>query len=101
RFGSLDHPRTRYLVGGVVSGIAGYGNSIGVPTVGGEIYFHPSYNGNILVNVFSLGIARRDKIHRGTAGGPGNPVICVRVKAVRDGIHGASLRAASALDAAR
>src|SRR5256712_5635517 len=60
RFGSLDHPRTRYLVGGVVSGIAGYGNSIGVPTVGGEIYFHPSYNGNILVNVFSLGIARRD-----------------------------------------
>ncbi len=74
RFGSLDHPRTRYLVGGVVSGIAGYGNSIGVPTVGGEIYFHPSYNGNILVNVFSLGIARRDKIHKGVAGGPGNPV---------------------------
>src|ERR1041384_2159266 len=56
RFGSIDNPRTRYLVGGVVSGIGGYGNSFGCPTVGGEIYFHPSYNGNILVNVFSLGI---------------------------------------------
>src|SRR2546427_3025895 len=100
RFGSLDHPRTRYLVGGVVSGIAGYGNSIGVPTVGGEIYFHPSYNGNILVNVFSLGIARRDKIHRGTAGGPGNPVIYVGSKTGRDGIHGASLLASSEFDAA-
>jgi len=100
RFGALDHPRTRYLVGGVVSGIAGYGNSIGVPTVGGEIYFHPSYNGNILVNVFSLGIARRDKIHKGIADGPGNPVIYVGSKTGRDGIHGASLLASSEFDAA-
>jgi phosphoribosylformylglycinamidine synthase subunit PurL len=100
RFGSLDHPRTRYLVGGVVSGIAGYGNSIGVPTVGGEIYFHPSYNGNILVNVFSLGIARLEKIHKGTASGPGNPVIYAGSKTGRDGIHGASLLASSEFDAA-
>jgi phosphoribosylformylglycinamidine synthase subunit PurL len=99
RFGSLDHPRMRYLVGGVVSGIASYGNSIGVPTVGGEIYFHPSYNGNILVNVFSLGIARLEKIHRGTASGPGNPVIYVGSKTGRDGIHGASLLASSEFDA--
>ncbi|HEV8701521.1 MAG TPA: phosphoribosylformylglycinamidine synthase subunit PurL [Candidatus Polarisedimenticolia bacterium] len=98
RFGALDHPRTRYLVSGVVSGIAGYGNSIGVPTVGGEIYFHPSYNGNILVNVFSLGIIRRDKIHRGIASGPGNPVIYVGSKTGRDGIHGASLLASSEFD---
>ncbi len=99
RFGSLAEPRMRYLVGGVVSGIASYGNSIGVPTVGGEIYFHPSYNGNILVNVFSLGIARLDKIHRGTASGPGNPVIYVGSKTGRDGIHGASLLASSEFDA--
>src|SRR2546425_1108067 len=100
RFGSLEHPRTRYLVGGVVSGIAGYGNSIGVPTVGGEIYFHPSYNGNILVNVFSLGIARLEKIHKGIASGPGNPVIYAGSKTGRDGIHGASLLASSEFDAA-
>ena len=100
RFGALDHPRTRYLVSGVVSGIAGYGNSIGVPTVGGEISFHPAYNGNILVNVFSLGIIRRDKIHRGIASGPGNPVIYVGSKTGRDGIHGASLLASSEFDAA-
>jgi len=100
RFGSLDHPRTRYLVGGVVSGIAGYGNSIGVPMVGGEISFHPSYNGNILVNVFSLGIARLEKIHKGTASGHGNPVIYAGSKTGRDGIHGASLLASSEFDAA-
>ncbi len=100
RFGALDHPRTRYLVGGVVGGIAGYGNSIGVPTVGGEIYFHPSYNGNILVNVFSLGITRREKIYKGTAAGAGNPVIYVGSKTGRDGIHGASLLASSEFDAA-
>jgi phosphoribosylformylglycinamidine synthase II len=100
RFGSLDHPRMRYLVGGVVSGIAGYGNSIGVPTVGGEIYFHPSYNGNILVNVFSLGIARLEKLHKGAASGAGNPVIYVGSKTGRDGIHGASLLASSEFDAA-
>ncbi|MFQ5876559.1 MAG: phosphoribosylformylglycinamidine synthase subunit PurL [Acidobacteriota bacterium] len=99
RFGALDHPRTRYLVDGVVAGIAGYGNSIGVPTVGGEVYFHPSYNGNILVNVFSLGIARREKIHAGLASGPDNPVIYVGSRTGRDGIHGASLLASSEFDA--
>ncbi|MBI4169451.1 MAG: phosphoribosylformylglycinamidine synthase subunit PurL [Acidobacteria bacterium] len=100
RFGALDHPRTRYLVGGVVAGIAGYGNSIGVPTVGGEVAFHPSYNGNILVNVFSVGIARRDKIHRGVAAGLANPVIYVGSRTGRDGIHGASRLASSEFDAA-
>ncbi len=100
RFGALDHPRTRYLVNGVVGGIAGYGNSIGVPTVGGEVYFHPCYNGNNLVNVFSLGIARREKIHKGSASGDGNPVIYVGSRTGRDGIHGASLLASSEFDAA-
>ncbi len=99
RFGSPDHPRTRFLVDGVVAGIAGYGNSVGVPTVGGEIAFHPSYNGNILVNVFTLGIARREKIHRGAATGEGNPVLYVGSHTGRDGIHGASLLASSEFDA--
>ena len=99
RFGQPDHPRTAYLVGGVVSGIAGYGNSIGVPTVGGDVFFNASYNGNILVNVFSLGIARRDKIHLGAAAGDGNPVIYVGSKTGRDGIHGASLLASAEFDA--
>jgi phosphoribosylformylglycinamidine synthase len=98
RFGDLSLPRMRYLVDGVVAGIAGYGNSIGVPTVGGDIYFHPSYNGNILVNVFSLGIARREKIHKGAASGVGNSVIYVGSKTGRDGIHGASLLASSEFD---
>jgi phosphoribosylformylglycinamidine synthase len=100
RFGDLSAPRMRYLVDGVVAGIAGYGNSIGVPTVGGDLYFHPSYDGNILVNVFSLGIARRDKIHRGAASGVGNTVIYVGSKTGRDGIHGASLLASSEFDEA-
>ncbi|HEX9428445.1 MAG TPA: phosphoribosylformylglycinamidine synthase subunit PurL [Candidatus Polarisedimenticolia bacterium] len=99
RFGALDHPRTRYLVGGVVAGIAGYGNSIGIPTVGGEIAFHPAYNGNNLVNVFSLGIARRESIHKGIAAGEGNPVLYVGSKTGRDGIHGASLLASAEFDA--
>ena len=98
RFGDPGHPRTAYLVNGVVSGIAGYGNSVGVPTVGGDVLFHPSYNGNILVNVFSLGIARREKIHRGIAAGAGNPVIYVGSKTGRDGIHGASLLASAEFD---
>ncbi len=98
RFGDLSVPRMRYLVDGVVAGIAGYGNSIGVPTVGGDIYFHPSYNGNILVNVFSLGIARQEKIHKGAASGVGNTVIYVGSKTGRDGIHGASLLASSEFD---
>jgi phosphoribosylformylglycinamidine synthase II len=94
RFGSLDAPRMKYLVDGVVRGIAGYGNCIGVPTVGGETSFHPSYNGNILVNVFALGIARAGKIFTGTASGIGNPVIYVGSKTGRDGIHGATMASA-------
>jgi phosphoribosylformylglycinamidine synthase len=99
RFGSIDAPRMRYLVGGVVGGIAGYGNCIGIPTVGGDLYFHPAYDNNILVNVFSLGIARGEKIHKGIAVGDGNPVIYVGSRTGRDGIHGASLLASAEFDA--
>src|SRR5881397_817932 len=91
RFGSVDGPRTRYLVSGVVAGIGGYGNSFGCPTVGGEVAFHPSYDGNILVNAFNLGLVRSDKIFRGRASGAGNPVVYVGSKTGRDGIHGASM----------
>jgi len=94
RFGSVAHPKTRYLVNGVVAGIGGYGNSFGCPTVGGEVSFHPSYDGNILVNAFNLGIVRSDRIFRGRAGGVGNPVIYVGSKTGRDGIHGASMASA-------
>ena len=94
RFGSLDAPRMKYLVDGVVRGIAGYGNCIGIPTVGGETSFHPSYNGNILVNVFALGVTRGEKIFKGTASGVGNPVIYVGSKTGRDGIHGATMASA-------
>jgi phosphoribosylformylglycinamidine synthase subunit PurL len=99
RFGAPDHPRTRYLVGGVVAGIAGYGNCIGVPTVGGEVGFHPSYNGNILVNVMNLGIAHANRIFRGHARGQGNAVLYVGSRTGRDGIHGASLLASAAFGA--
>ena len=95
RFGSFDHPRTRYLVNGVVAGIGGYGNSIGVPTVGGEIYFDAGYNENILVNAFTLGVVRSDRIFRACAAGVGNPVMYVGSKTGRDGIHGASLLASA------
>ena len=95
RFGAVDHPRTRYLVNGVVAGIGGYGNSIGVPTVGGEVYFDAGYNGNILVNAFTLGMVRTDRIFRASAAGVGNPVIYVGSKTGRDGIHGASLLASA------
>ncbi len=98
RFGSFDHPRTRYLVSGVVSGIGGYGNCVGVPTVGGEIYFDAAYNENILVNAFTLGVARADRIFRASAAGVGNPVIYVGSKTGRDGIHGASLLASAEFD---
>lgn len=91
RFGSPDHPRTKYLVNGVVSGISGYGNCVGVPTVGGEMFFNKSYDGNILVNVFCLGIAKKDKIFTGVCEGIGNPVIYVGSKTGRDGIHGATM----------
>ncbi len=89
RFGDPELPRTKYLVEGIVSGIAGYGNCIGVPTVGGEVYFDECYNGNPLVNVFALGVMKRTEIFRGYAKGVGNPVIYVGSKTGRDGIHGA------------
>jgi phosphoribosylformylglycinamidine synthase II len=94
RFGQLDAPRMKYLVDGVVRGISGYGNCIGIPTVGGETSFHPTYNGNILVNVFALGVTKREKIFKGTASGVGNPVIYVGSKTGRDGIHGATMASA-------
>jgi phosphoribosylformylglycinamidine synthase II len=94
RFGEIDAPRMKYLVDGVVRGISGYGNCIGIPTVGGETSFQPSYNGNILVNVFSLGVARAEKIFKGTAEGVGNPVMYVGSKTGRDGIHGATMASA-------
>ncbi len=91
RFGPLDEPLNRLIMNGVVSGIAGYGNSIGVPTVGGETYFHPCYSKNPLVNVFCLGIAKKEKIFYGKASGEGNPVFYVGAKTGRDGIHGATM----------
>ena len=94
RFGSLDVAGTRRLLDGVVAGIAGYGNSIGIPTVGGEIAFDPSYAGNPLVNVFCLGIAKASDIIKGVAAGEGNPVYYVGAKTGRDGIHGATMASA-------
>jgi len=100
RFGSPDHPKTRHLVAGVVSGIGGYGNSFGVPTVGGEVNFHPGYDGNILVNAFAAGIARTDAIFYSKASGVGLPVVYLGSKTGRDGIHGASMASAEFDDAA-
>jgi phosphoribosylformylglycinamidine synthase subunit PurL len=91
RFGLLDRPKNRYLVKGVVAGIAGYGNCMGVPTVGGEIAFNEIYSNNPLVNVFCLGIAKKDRLFKGTAAGVGNPVLYVGSKTGRDGIHGATM----------
>ena len=99
KFGSFDHPRTRYLVGGVVGGIGGYGNCVGVPTVAGEVMFDASYNGNILVNAFCLGLARAGELMSARAVGPGNPVLYVGSATGRDGIHGASLLASAEFDA--
>jgi len=98
RFGPLDDaasgPRNRRILSGVVGGIAHYGNCFGVPTVGGECVFEPSYNGNPLINVFALGVFKRDQIFYGKATGVGNPVIYVGAKTGRDGIHGASMASA-------
>ncbi|MEE2963780.1 MAG: phosphoribosylformylglycinamidine synthase subunit PurL [Acidobacteriota bacterium] len=94
RFGEIDNPATRRLVDGVVAGIAGYGNSIGIPTVGGEIAFEPAYAGNPLVNVFCLGVAKADALAMGVASGAGNPVYYVGAKTGRDGIHGATMASA-------
>ena len=94
RFGPLTDARTRRTVKGVVAGIGGYGNSIGIPTVGGEVAFDESYRGNPLVNVFCLGIAKQDAIVKGQASGEGNPVYYVGAKTGRDGIHGATMASA-------
>ncbi|MFN8061988.1 MAG: phosphoribosylformylglycinamidine synthase subunit PurL [Vicinamibacterales bacterium] len=94
RFGTLDSARTRHLVEGVVAGIGGYGNSIGIPTVGGEVAFAPCYAGNPLVNALCLGIAPRDGLVRARAEGVGNPVFYVGAKTGRDGIHGATMASA-------
>jgi phosphoribosylformylglycinamidine synthase len=94
RFGSPDHPKTRHLVSGVVAGIGGYGNCVGVPTVGGEVNFDPAYDGNILVNAMTVGVARTDKIFYSAAAGVGNPVVYVGSKTGRDGIHGATMASA-------
>ncbi|MFQ5350593.1 MAG: phosphoribosylformylglycinamidine synthase subunit PurL, partial [Thermoanaerobaculia bacterium] len=98
RFGALDDPRQRYLLHGVVEGIGGYGNSVGVATVGGEASFHPCYQGNILVNAFNLGLVEVDRVFRARAAGIGNPVVYVGSKTGRDGIHGASLLASAQFD---
>ena len=91
RFGEASHPKTPFLVSGVVAGIAGYGNCMGIPTVGGEVFFDASFNGNILVNAMTVGLLRADKIFKGLAEGVGNPVMYVGSKTGRDGIHGATM----------
>src|SRR4029453_513285 len=91
RFGELSAPRMRSLVDGVVRGIGDYGNCVGIPTVGGETGFHRSYNGNILVNAFALGVARRDKIFHAKATGAGNTILSAGSRTGRDGIHGATM----------
>lgn len=95
RFGSPDNRRTKHLVRGVVAGIGGYGNCVGVPTVGGECTFHQRYNGNIIVNAMTVGIANINKIFYSKAIGAGNPVVYVGSKTGRDGIHGATMASAS------
>ncbi len=94
RFGAPDHPKTRHLVAGVVHGIGGYGNCVGVPTVAGEVNFHPAYNGNILVNAMTVGLAQQDKIFYARAAGVGNKVVYLGSKTGRDGIHGATMASA-------
>ena len=98
RFGDPDHPKTKHLVAGVVAGIGGYGNCIGVPTVGGEVNFHSGYDDNILVNAMTVGVAPADRIFYSAAGGVGNPVVYVGSKTGRDGIHGATMASAEFAD---
>lgn len=95
RFGAPEHPRTRHLVAGVVAGIGGYGNSFGVPTVGGSTNFHKGYDGNILVNAMAVGVARTDEIFYAKATGVGNPIVYLGSKTGRDGIHGATMASAA------
>jgi phosphoribosylformylglycinamidine synthase II len=98
RFGPLDDPKHQYLLHGVVDGVGGYGNPVGVATVGGETAFHDCYRGNILVNAFNLGIIDADGVFLASASGVGNPVIYAGSKTGRDGIHGASLLASAEFD---
>ncbi|PVA08304.1 phosphoribosylformylglycinamidine synthase subunit PurL [Thalassorhabdomicrobium marinisediminis] len=93
-FGEPDHPKTRQLVHGVVEGVGGYGNCFGVPTVGGEVRFHPAYNGNCLVNAFAAGLADTDKIFYSAASGVGMPVVYLGAKTGRDGVGGATMASA-------
>ncbi|EYD72434.1 phosphoribosylformylglycinamidine synthase subunit PurL [Limimaricola hongkongensis] len=93
-FGEIDHPKTRRLVSGVVSGVGGYGNCFGVPNVGGEVRFHPSYNGNCLVNAFAAGLADADAIFYSAASGVGMPVVYLGAKTGRDGVGGATMASA-------
>jgi phosphoribosylformylglycinamidine synthase len=95
RFGSPEHPKTRHLVAGVVGGIGGYGNSFGVPTVGGSVGFHQRYDGNILVNAMAVGVARADAIFYAKATGVRNPIVYLGSKTGRDGIHGATMASAA------
>ena len=94
RFGRPDHPKMRHLIAGVVAGIGGYGNCVGVPTVGGEVNFHSAFDGNILVNAMTVGVADADRIFYSAAAGIGNPVVYVGSKTGRDGIHGATMASA-------
>jgi len=95
RFGAPAHPKTRHLVAGVVAGVGGYGNSFGVPTVGGSTAFDASYDGNILVNAMAVGLARADRIFYSAATGVGNPIVYLGSKTGRDGIHGATMASAA------
>jgi len=94
RFGEPDHPKTRHLVAGVVAGIGGYGNAFGVPVVGGEVNFDPSYNGNILVNAFAAGLAKTNAVFYSKAEGVGLPVVYLGAKTGRDGVGGATMASA-------
>ena len=94
RFGRPENPRTAFLLQGVVAGIAAYGNCMGIPTVGGEVTFDPSYDGNCLVNAMAVGLVKHDRIFRGTAAGVGNPVLYVGARTGKDGIHGATMASA-------
>ncbi len=98
RFGTLDKPRQRYLFEGSVAGIGGYGNCLGVPTVGGEVYFEEAYEGNCLINAMSLGVMREDEIILAVAAGPGNLVVLIGSTTGRDGIGGASVLASQEFD---
>ncbi|MGX1309390.1 phosphoribosylformylglycinamidine synthase II [Amorphus suaedae] len=95
RFGAPEHPRTRHLVSGVVAGVGGYGNSFGVPTVGGEVEFDPSYDGNCLVNAMAVGLADTDKIFLSKAEGVGMPIVYLGSKTGRDGVGGATMASAA------